>query len=294
MKNKILSMLALLMAATTGAWAQEPEYIDLTTTDYKTWTLDAMPEYAVGLIVEYETELELADAGNNTTKVGEWNECEANVTLTGRTLYKDGKWNTLCLPFDVTISGSPLDGDGVEARTVTAASISGATLNLTFSEPVTTLQAGVPYIIKWANDDVNPTIEAPVFSGVEVDATDHSFDNGMGGDARVRFVGTYKATTFTDENKTGVLVMGGGNMLYYVTAGAGQGAQRAYFLIGDNAALAPQLTSFNINFGGETTGIMNINGETIINNRYYDLQGRKMAQPTKGLYIVNGKKVIIK
>ena len=290
-------MLALLMAATTGAWAQEPEYIDLTTTDYKTWTLEAMPAYAVGLIVEYETELELADAGDNTTKVGEWNECEANVTLTGRTLYKDGKWNTLCLPFDVTISGSPLDGDGVEARTLTAASISGATLNMTFSDPVTTLQAGVPYIIKWANDDVNPTIEAPVFSGVEVDATDNSFDNGVSGDECVRFVGTYKSIEFTNENKDGVLVMGGSNMLYYVTTGAGQGAQRAYFLIGDNTAQAPQLTSFNINFGGETTGIRLIdNGQLIIDNSWYTIDGRKLdGKPsTKGLYINNGRKVVIK
>ena len=29
-------------------------------------------------------------------------------------------------------------------------------------------------------------------------------------------------------------------------------------------------------------------------NSYYDLQGRRVAQPTKGLYIVNGKKVVVK
>jgi len=43
-----------------------------------------------------------------------------------------------------------------------------------------------------------------------------------------------------------------------------------------------------------TTGITNNKRETINNNRYYDLQGRKVAQPSKGLYIVNGKKVAIK
>jgi hypothetical protein len=31
-----------------------------------------------------------------------------------------------------------------------------------------------------------------------------------------------------------------------------------------------------------------------MNNEYFDLQGRKVANPTKGLYIVNGKKVVIK
>ena len=33
-----------------------------------------------------------------------------NVTLRNRTLQKDGNWNTLCLPFNVTLTGSPLEG----------------------------------------------------------------------------------------------------------------------------------------------------------------------------------------
>jgi hypothetical protein len=55
----------------------------------------------------------------------------------------------------------------------------------------------------------------------------------------------------------------------------------------------------SISFGeGEVTGIseatlLNIN-EVIKNNNVYDLSGRRVAKPTKGLYIVNGKKVVIK
>ena len=49
-----------------------------------------------------------------------------------------------------------------------------------------------------------------------------------------------------------------------------------------------------LSMGGETTGINAIdNGQLTIDN-VYDLQGRRVAQPTKGLYIVNGRKVIIK
>lgn len=44
----------------------------------------------------------------------------------------------------------------------------------------------------------------------------------------------------------------------------------------------------------ETTGITNNKCETTSNNRYFDLQGREVAQPTTGLYIVNGKKVLVK
>jgi hypothetical protein len=47
-------------------------------------------------------------------------------------------------------------------------------------------------------------------------------------------------------------------------------------------------------FDGGTTGISAtlVNSEQRIVNSVYDLQGRKVAQPTKGLYIVNGKKVM--
>ncbi len=44
----------------------------------------------------------------------------------------------------------------------------------------------------------------------------------------------------------------------------------------------------------ETTSINAIQGSQFMVNEYFDLQGRRVAQPTKGLYIVNGKKVIIK
>lgn len=47
-------------------------------------------------------------------------------------------------------------------------------------------------------------------------------------------------------------------------------------------------------FDNESTGITNNKHETISNNRYFDLQGREVAQPTRGLYIVDGRKVIVK
>ena len=52
-----------------------------------------------------------------------------------------------------------------------------------------------------------------------------------------------------------------------------------------------------LDLGGGTTGINMVNGEGLKvsgSEVYYDLQGRRVLYPTKGLYIVNGKKVIIK
>ncbi|KWW27697.1 MAG: PE-PGRS family protein, partial [bacterium F083] len=79
----------------------------------------------------------LADNADNSTAITDADGYVANVTLAARTLYKDGAWNTICLPFDVTIAGSPLAG--ATARPLTSASISGTTLTLTFGDAVTTL-----------------------------------------------------------------------------------------------------------------------------------------------------------
>ena len=247
--------------------------------------------------------INLADNADNSTTINTADGFLANVTLSGRTLYKDGKWNTLCLPFNVTLSGSPLNG--AVARPLTAASISGTKLHLTFGGEVTTLVAGTPYIIKWiadANyvDDDEHNIVSPVFSGVTIDKTDRSYDNAAEGDARVRFIGTYKSTTFDAEDKS-ILLLGAANKLYYPQNGAGIGAQRAYFKIGEDGASGARITSFNIDFGDdEATGILNIEHSTLniehSADAWFTLDGRRLSgKPSvKGVYVNNGRKVIIK
>ena len=66
-------------------------------------------------------------------------------------------------------------------------------------------------------------------------------------------------------------------------------ARKVFLLLDGDTAL-----SLNMEIDDETTGLKSIdNGQLIIDN-YYDLSGRRVMNPTKGLYIVNGKKVIIK
>ena len=60
--------------------------------------------------------------------------------------------------------------------------------------------------------------------------------------------------------------------------------------------LAAGVRSIELNFGEDgTTRISDVRSKTEeVRGEYYDLQGRRVAQPTKGVYIVNGRKVVIK
>ena len=71
----------------------------------------------------------------------------SDVTLTGRTLYRDGSWNTICLPFGIgNLTGTPLEGFTV--KTLTSTSYNDGTLTMNFSGDLTSIEAGKPYIVK--------------------------------------------------------------------------------------------------------------------------------------------------
>lgn len=62
MKHRFLFIMALLLTAVPGAWADDdPQPINLTSTDGKEWTLASMPAYDVELEVTYYTDSELTD-----------------------------------------------------------------------------------------------------------------------------------------------------------------------------------------------------------------------------------------
>lgn len=96
-------------------------------------------------------------------------------------------------------------------------------------------------------------------------------------------------TTISNPNygQTYVLNKGGNGIGFYKLKSTGTiGAHKAYLTSG---ATAREYFLFD----EETTGVNTLNGERkTMNGEYYDLQGRKVAQPAKGLYIVNGKKVV--
>lgn len=177
---------------------------------------------------------------------------------------------------------------------------SGMLKHQTFGDPVTELKAGTPYIIKWENGD---DIVNPVFNSVVIDANKHYYDtyeSGVITDERVRFMGTYTSMKFSATDNS-ILLLGGDNMLYYPTTGAGLDAQHAYFKLGGDGVQrgAQRVTRFSINFGdGGTTGVIaEETSEPKINpsDAWYTIGGIKLEEmPTqKGEYINNGIMVVI-
>lgn len=99
-----------------------------------------------------------------------------------------------------------------------------------------------------------------------------------------------RVSTDADGNGAFVLAKKSGVVGFYKWAGGSLGAGRVIL----PASAVPDASARDFIGLGETTAISNVTVETKTDNRYYNLNGQVVAQPTKGLYIVNGKKVIIK
>lgn len=240
----------------------------------------------------------LADNADNTETLRLNDDMMANsVTLSGRTLYKDGTWNTLCLPFALEgFTGTPLEGATVKALSESSFAANTGTMTLNFVS-VEAVETGKPYIVKWESGE---NIESPVFNNVTIS----NQLNNVETDA-VTFCGVFNPFILEANDKT-KLYLGSNNTLYYPNAEMTIGAFRAYFQLTDGITAGNPISgtldvkAFVLSFDDEqSTGIIGAalnDNEEMINDKWYTLDGRKLAgKPTrKGVYINNGSKVVIK
>lgn len=150
----------------------------------------------------------------------------------------------------------------------------------------TTTEAYKPYLVV-------PTGTGITISGSKtIDATPGELTSAGAG---ASFVGTMTRQTGlkSDDSNTLYGYSSDGTFKKVSTTNAAQiNPFRAYISIPVPPSSAPAMLSISL---GGTTGIENaVKSEEKKDKSYYDLQGRRVQQPTKGLYIVNGKKVIIK
>ena len=258
--------------------------------------------YVDEITLTSNNKLILANNGDNTANIAAaaTNGSKFDVTLKDRTLYKDGEWNTLCLPFDVTLDESPLAG--AIAKTLTEATMTSTHVTLTFgnqydeTESETVLEAGVPYVIKW-EDTGEADIVEPVFEGVTVVSSSPADMTITKADGNVKFIGYYDAFDIDTPDNDDIYYLTVGNELRHTAQARTLKACRAYFQFSAEAATRQFVLDFGE--GGITTEITS----TSLTNEdsWYTLEGRRLSPHTshlsplkKGLYIHNGKKVVIK
>ena len=225
-------------------------------------------------------EISLDENSDNIVEAAE----NVNVTLK-RTFYKDGEWNTLCLPFAVADAKTAFDN--AELREVDTEKSNGNTI--VFKE-ATAIEAGKPYLIKWVNSSAAAVNVEKKFEGVTLVAAATPVEVNNGG---ISLNGFYKMTE-ASELGASVAAIGAGNKLFKVIEGKMKGF-RAAFVLSSGA----EATKYNVVIDGTATGIEDLVIDGVkANGRVYNLNGQYVGNSLNGLqpglYIQNGKKIIVK
>ena len=231
----------------------------------------------------------------NSTTLPEASDGETQIKVK-RTI-KANQWNTICLPFAMTET-QVYDAFGDDMQLYEFMEYE-ADENLTEIKVLFDVAhlgedgffANYPYIIKTSKD----ISEFMVTSKIEPDEENAvaEFTNGRTGSRKEvygTFYGTLKAGGKVPAN---CLFLNGGDF-WYSTGVSNLKAFRGYFEFVDIlASIENSNSKIQIVFRDETTGIKNI--ETYVNDEaIYDLQGRRVVESGKGVYIKKGKKIVIK
>ena len=218
--------------------------------------------------VLYETALVLNENFPNRFVAAEG----VDLTLE-RTIYADGEWETVCLPFALTAAQvAEVFGEGTKLAALTGSE--GETLEFS---TVTALEAGTPYLLL-------PTV---AFTSKELEGvTLVAGEPTTVAEAGLAFTGVYEPTKIDQ----GDLFIAAGNKLKPSDGEGSMKAFRAYFdVVGEGSGAK----MFVVN-GEEATGIVRADGSVETLDEVYTVSGVRVSKPTRGLYIINGKKTVIK
>ena len=172
----------------------------------------------------------------------------------------------------------PLDFTNIDRNTFKAWYVSAVDMtsgDVTFSEITSTIKGGEAFFL-YGTPGAECQLAYAESSSVVLDGN--------------KLVGTLAPTYVENGNGIQNYGLSGGN---FVKMGNGVvKANKSYLPVEVGTETPARL---NIIFESqEATGIMNVSREGTTDNRYYNLNGQRVMNPTKGMYIVNGKKVIIK
>lgn len=236
--------------------------------------------YYYTINIEYVAKpVTLDESQDNAETISSNADKTVNVKLT-RTLKAD-VWNTFCVPFDVTVAGSPLEGATIKQIASVEEKTDCAVIN--FKDAPATLEAGKAYLVRTATAIVNPT-----FNGVTVKNVTPA---NCSDNENYQLIGIYSPLNIDASLYGKVFGINNQDKLAKVKKDTSIKGMRAYFLLANSDAAA------KLNFGGELTGIDAVdNGEAVMTGKVYNLNGQYVGNSLeglkKGVYVVNGKKVL--
>lgn len=206
-----------------------------------------------------------------------WRRNGKSTNVTSITITRPEAISTLAgRNYATTVTTSQLDfgsTDGITAYIATGLNAGGTAVELT---EVSVVPAGTPIIVK--TETQGATVNVPVTTSA---ADDVSGNKLVAGDGTTEWNGTsgydyyYLASDQFHKATSGTLQSGKA----YLKVAAGGGA--------------PSLSIMTSDIDGKATAIEGVKAVKT-DGVYYNLNGQRVAQPTKGLYIVNGKKYIVK
>ena len=215
----------------------------------------------------------------------------AKAASYNRTINPGTTWATLCLPFEVSLANQNF-------RAFKLLSADDATETVELEEIETSIAAGTPVIIKMKDGAKSLSIsEADKAIAKDVQTSETANGN-------YQLQGIYTQKVFDKDADNNCYIVKGNKLMNPAkllenssTTQVGSKPFRAY-MVGNTTASAAGARMFSIAIGGGTTAIDSLN--TIADDKavYYDLQGKRLNAPQKGINIVKrgGKtmKVIIK
>lgn len=213
----------------------------------------------------------------------------ANVTLQ-RTISKD-YWNTFCVPFALDAEQvAQYFGEGTQLRTYEG----NCNNNIVYFATVDNIEAGKPYIMKPGN----AVVQNPTFEGVSMVATgldENGNPQALGDASTVQMKGIYNQILLkTDKTE---LFLGDNDLFYYPIDDIDArtiGGLRAYFIVPQGT----DIKKLRANLDGTPTSLDTIFDTEESNAPVYNLQGQCVGNSLRalksGIYIQNGKKVVVK
>ena len=209
-----------------------------------------------------------------------------NVTLSRSII--TGIHNAFCLPFALTTTDlTAMFGEDATVKTFTGETVDDDyNITINFEQTTEGIAAGTPFIVLTNNTELGKT----TFEGVTIAATEAGYTTTG---TYFNFYGTFaKYASGSSPLTTDDYIMGkAGKWGHPSKAGNAFKGYRAY--LKQETAL-PDNARVNVNIDGETTAIENVFGETNSSDAIYNLRGQKVSNTQKGVYIQNGRKVVIK